>query len=455
MSGPDHGQTPTYNPVLAGGGEMGARMRERDWSTTPLGPVEHWSQSLKTAVRIMLTSRQPMFVWWGAELINLYNDAYKAIVGGKHPEALGQPAAVVWHEIWDQVGPRAESAMRMNEGTYDEALLLIMERYGYQEETYYTFSYSPVPDDQGGTGGIICANTDDTQRIIGERQLALLRELAARTADARTFEDACALSARCLESNPADLPFAMIYLAEPDKRRIVLAGTSGIERGHPAAPDAIELDADSIWPAADVIDTHQARLVSNIDTMFGSLPSGAWDQSPRQAVLLPIAPSGRTGRAGLLVAGLSPFRLFDDTYRGFLDLVAAQIAASLANAQAYEDERRRAEALAELDRAKTVFFSNISHEFRTPLSLMLGPMEDLLQQPDGTLPPGDREQLEVMHRNALRLLRLVKSCATWSRCTAARCRWRARAWVRARHSQSCSRLPPATPRPQATAKRTR
>ena len=108
-----------------------------------------------------------MFVWWGDQLINLYNDAYKAIVGGKHPRALGQPASVVWREIWDQVGPRARSAMTANEGTYDEALLLIMERNGYREETYYTFSYSPVPSDTGDAGGILCANTDDTQRIIG------------------------------------------------------------------------------------------------------------------------------------------------------------------------------------------------------------------------------------------------------------------------------------------------
>src|SRR6476660_6206984 len=126
--------------VLAGGGELGARMREMDWSQSPLGPVELWPQSLKTCVRILLTCRQPMFIWWGEQLINLYNDAYKSIVGGKHPEALGQPASVVWREIWDAVQPRAESAMLKNEGTYDEALLLIMERYGYQEETYYTFS---------------------------------------------------------------------------------------------------------------------------------------------------------------------------------------------------------------------------------------------------------------------------------------------------------------------------
>src|SRR5215813_8234766 len=156
---------------LAGGGELGALMRRMDWSRTPLGPVESWPQALRTSVRIVLTSRQPMFVWWGDELINLYNDAYRSILGGKHPQALGQPASVVWREIWDEVGPRAETAMKREEGTYDEALLLIMERNGYPEETYYTFSYSPVPNDQGGIGGIICANTDDTRRVIGERQV--------------------------------------------------------------------------------------------------------------------------------------------------------------------------------------------------------------------------------------------------------------------------------------------
>src|SRR4249920_1352382 len=158
----------TESVLFAEGGDLGRRMRAVDWASTPLGPVESWPQSLRTCVRIILTSRQPMFVWWGSELVNLYNDAYRSIVGGKHPEALGQPASVVWREIWDQVGPRAASAMLNDTGTYDEALLLIMERHGYAEETYYTFSYSPVPNDEGGIGGIICANTDDTQRIIGE-----------------------------------------------------------------------------------------------------------------------------------------------------------------------------------------------------------------------------------------------------------------------------------------------
>ncbi|MBN3990128.1 MAG: response regulator [Nostoc sp. NMS2] len=402
------------------GGEMGARMRECDWSKTSLGPTQQWPQSLKTAVRIMLTCRQPMFVWWGEELINLYNDAYKAIIGGKHPEALGQPASCVWREIWDQVRPRAESAILNNEGTYDEGLLLIMERNGYPEETYYTFSYSPVPNDQGETGGIICANTDDTQRIIGERQLALLRDLAAKTADARTFDEACTLSANCLESNPYDLPFAMIYLVDPDQQEVFLAGTCGIGQNHVAAPETVNLDSDSVWPFAEVIRTHQAKLISNLEVSFSSLPCGVWERSPHQAIAVPIAPSGQTGKAGILIAGLNPFRLFDDNYRRFIDLVAAQIAASIANAQAYEEERKRAEALAEIDRAKTVFFSNVSHEFRTPLTLMLGPLEETLANCATLLPANEREQLEMVQRNGLRLLKLVNSLLDFSRIEAGR-----------------------------------
>ena len=413
------GETIALAELFAGGGETGAMMRSLDWSATPLGLVEGWPQSLKTTVRIMLTSRQPMFVWWGEELINLYNDAYKSIVGGKHPKALGQPASEVWHEIWDQVGPRAESAMLNNEGTYDEALLLIMERNGYPEETYYTFSYSPVPNDQGGTGGIICANTDDTQRIISERQLALLRELAAKTADARTFDDACTRSAKCLETNPYDLPFALIYLVDPGKNCVYLAGTSGIEQNHAAVPEMIALDSDSPWPFAQVIETHKPCLVADLQGLFSSLPTGAWQRPPHEAVIVPIAPSGETGQAGILVAGLNPFRLFDDNYSGFIDLVAAQIAASIANAQAYEEERKRAEALAELDRAKTIFFSNISHEFRTPLTLMLGPLEEMLANPAGPL-PSDRSQLETAHRNSLRLLKLVNTLLDFSRIEAGR-----------------------------------
>ena len=404
---------------LAGGGEMGERIRTKDWSQTPLGPVERWPQSLKTIVRIMLTSRQPVWIGWGPELIKLYNDPYKAIVGGKHPDALGQPAAVVWREIWPDIGPRLRMAVENNEGTYDESLLLIMERNGYPEETYYTFSYSPVPGDHGGVGGIICANTDDTQRIIGERQVKLLRTLAAETADARTIEEACRLSAASLEYNLYDLPFAMIYLYDAEKQMVYLADTAAIQRGHRAVPETVALDAPAFWPFAEALRKQKICLVADVDCIFDNLPTGAWKRSPHHAVAVPIAPSGQTGKAGVLIVGLNPFRLFDESYQGFINLVAGQISASIGNAQAYEEERKRAEALAELDRAKTLFFSNVSHELRTPLTLMLGPVEDLLAE-DHALFPEQRERAEILHRNALRLLKLVNTLLDFSRIEAGR-----------------------------------
>ena len=407
--------------LFAGDSELSGLMRAKDWSGTPLGPPEHWPESLKTCVRIVLTSRQAMFVWWGDELINLYNDAYKAIVGGKHPGALGQPASVVWREIWDQVGPRAETAMRRNEGTYDEALLLIMERYGYPEETYYTFSYSPVPNDQGGTGGIICANTDDTQRIIGERQLGLLRELGNRTAEARRAEDACGLAAGALGTNPHDLPFALVYLMEADRHHLRLAGSAGIAPGHAAAPQSVVLDGSDVWPFAQALRTGSPRMITGGKTVPLDLPTGAWDRPPDQIVVIPLATPGDTGQAGVLVVGLNPYRVFDEAYEGFLRLVAGQIAAGIANAQAYEEERKRAEALAEIDRAKTAFFSNVSHEFRTPLTLMLAPLEDALNDTSAAaLPPEQRARLSVAHRNSLRLLRLVNTLLDFSRIEAGR-----------------------------------
>ncbi|MEP0921784.1 ATP-binding protein [Leptolyngbya sp. ST-U4] len=408
------------NNLFANGGEMGRLMRQMDWSKTPLGEVETWSQSLKTTLRIVLTSRQPMFVWWGEDLINLYNDAYRDFLHAKHPAALGQSATEVWREVWDQLEPRIESVIHKNEGTFDEALPFIMERKGYPEETYVTFSYSPIPGDREDIGGLLCACTDDTQRIVGERQLALLRELAAKTADARTFDQACSLSIEALYSNPYDLPFAMIYLVDPDQQQIVLAGTSGIDPGHPAVLQTADLDSPSAWSLAEVLATQKNVLIRDLTARWSHLPTGAWERPPHQAVAVPIAPSGQTGRAGVLVVGLNPLRLFDDSYQGFINLVAGQIAASIANAQAYEEERKRAEALAEIDRAKTVFFSNVSHEFRTPLTLMLAPAEDALNDPDEPLSSNQQERIQTVQRNGMRLLKLVNTLLDFSRIEAGR-----------------------------------
>jgi len=406
------------NDFLAGGGELGRLLREFDWTTTPLGSTDTWPQSLRMALRIMLTSRQPMWIGWGSRLIFFYNDAYKSIIGGRHPWALGRPASDVWREIWGEIGPMLDTAMRGDQGTYVEAQLLIMERNGYPEETYYTFSYSPIANDDGSVGGIICANTDDTQRVIGERQLALLRDLATSLAHSRNRDEICTRAACQLASNPHDLPFAIIYMPVEIDSDLHLAATSGFDLQSSSAPERLSLQEGSDWAAGDVLNARSPRIVSDLPPKFdGPIPRGPWPTAPDKAAVLPI---GEGGRPGVLIVGLNPFRFFDESYQSFLQLIAGQIAAAIANAQAYEEERLRAEALAEIDRAKTQFFSNVSHEFRTPLTLMLGPLEDALDDRSDGLPPLQQERIQTAHRNSLRLLRLVNTLLDFSRIEAGR-----------------------------------
>ena len=424
MTDASHSLRQTQGPdFLSGGGELGRLIREFDWSATPLGAFDTWPQSLKVALRIMLNSSQPIWIGWGKQLIYFYNDPYKSIIGGKHGWALGRPVKDVWSEIWSDIEPMLDMAMSGGRGTYVEEQLLVMERNGYPEETYYTFSYSPIPNDDGNAGGIICANTDDTPRVIGERQLALLRDLAADATRARTWQEVCARSAQALGTNARDLPFAMIYMADDIAApTLELACASGVDREHRAAPRSIATDDSSIWPVGEVLRTRKPLLVPELRERIGApFPSGPWDEPPAQAALLPIVPGADTGRAGVLVVGLNPYRLYDGNYRSFLGLVAGQISAAIGHAQAYEDERRRAEVLAEIDRAKTAFFSNVSHEFRTPLTLMLGPIEDALNDASAdALSLPQRRRLQTAHRSSLRLLRLVNSLLDFSRIEAGR-----------------------------------
>jgi signal transduction histidine kinase/PAS domain-containing protein len=414
------GDAPAAEVLISG--EMERRIRSFDWSQTPLGPIETWSQSLKTAVQILLNSRYPMFIWWGDERTNIYNDAYAPILGTRHPQALGQPAAQIWTEIWDVVGLQAEVVMSEGRATWNESLLLVMERYGYTEETYFTFSYSPAPADDGSVGGVFCVCTEDTPRVLGQRRLKTLNDLSERgLSEARTVEQACHAAAATLAENPHDFPFALLYLVDDDGRQARLVEAINLAAGSAVSPLVLSLDSDDIWSIGQAITTNQTQLVKDLETHFGRLPAGVWAEDwTRRALVVPLARAGiQDFAAGVLVAGISPRLALNDEYHKFLELAAKQIASAIANAQAYEDERRRAEALAELDRAKTAFFSNVSHEFRTPLTLMLGPIEDVLADAT-TLSAASRDRLEVAQRNALRLLKLVNTLLDFSRIEAGR-----------------------------------
>jgi signal transduction histidine kinase/CheY-like chemotaxis protein len=414
-------QHPGLDTVVHGGGTMGERIRAFDWSRHPLGSPEHWPQSLKIVIRIMLTSRYAMWLGWGPDLFFFYNDAYAPSLGIKESWALGTPAAKLWAEVWESIGPRAESVVRTGNATWDESLRLFLERSGYAEETYHTFSYSPVPDDDGTIGGMLCVVTEDTERVIGERRLALLRELASDLSGLSTEDTLFRALHDRLAARAHDLPFALVYLFDSTRTSARLACAHGVKDDPQLAPPLIATRAATqVWPIQGILDQPPSVVVDDLLDRFPNVPGGPWDRASRQAVIVPISQQGTEKPAGFLVAGINPYRPLDAAYTGFLNLLAGQIAAALSNVRVYESERKRAEALAELDRAKTAFFSNVSHELRTPLTLMLAPMEDLLKAPPVVTTPELRDLASIAHRNALRLLKLVNTILDFSRIEARR-----------------------------------
>ncbi|MGQ0764864.1 MAG: ATP-binding protein [Gemmatimonadota bacterium] len=392
---------------LDGGGEMGALMRSVDWSRTPLGPTANWPQSLRTTVSTCLNSRFPILIWWGPHLVKIYNDAYRPMLGTKHPAAMGTPGRAVWPEIWQIIGPMLEGVIEQGRATWSEDQYLPLERHGFAEECYFTFSYSPISDESGDVGGIFCAVTETTARVIGERRLTLLQDLSADVTS-ETTADACRRIADVLARYESDVPFSLIYLPDKGQTSIRLAASSGISSEYAGLLGLQSLAApgDESWQNAlrQTLTTGELQLAES-----PGLPASRSFVVPLQG------PDGKP--VGALVAGVSARQPADDRYRGFATLLGRHVSGLIAQTRALESEKRRAEMLTDLDRAKTAFFSNISHEFRTPLTLMLGPTQEALSAPDGSL---SGEDLAIVHRNELRLLKLVNTLLDFARIEAGR-----------------------------------
>jgi PAS domain S-box-containing protein len=400
---------------------MTALIARTGWAATPLGPVESWPIEVRSLLEVMLASRFPMVFWWGPHLIQFYNDAYLPIIGQKHPVALGQTAAQCWSEIWDAVGPQLTSIQAGGPATWNEDVCLDINRHGFIGESYFTWSYSPMPyaEAPNGVGGVFCAVQETTAKVIGERRVRLLRDLAARAIETTTAEDECRVAVETLARYERSVPFSLIYLLDESRTTARLAASSGLEGTDVAlAPRSVDLTRENgdPWPLGEALRREQLVLIDDLDVRLTHVPPGPWPEPPRQAVVVPILSGIAHEPAGLLVAGVNPREPFDEGYRSFYELIAGQIAAAISSARAYENERKRAEALAELDRAKIEFFSNVSHEFRTPLTLMLGPLAELLRDAD----PHAAPLLDTAHRNALRLLKLVNNLLEFARLEAGR-----------------------------------
>jgi len=375
--------------ALARGGEMGRRMLELDWRATPLGPPGSWPDELAQAVATMLASRAQIVIFWGPEYCALYNDAYIPAMGSKHPGPLGRPGREMWAEAWSLLQDLFDRVRTDDEAFWAADHPFMLERHGFLEETYFDVSYDPIRTEAGQVGGVFCIVSDTTGRVLGERRVRTLSALGSRLADSPHQEALVAETAAVLGENPADVPFARVVLDDD--------ATGG------TMPAAVR----------QVVATGRAGTVKLRELTDSPPPTAA-----AEALVLPIGVG--TATVGALVIGVSRFLALGGGYRDFLELAAAQISRAIANLRAYEEQRARAAELAALDRAKTNFFSNVSHEFRTPLTLILGPLEDLLDDPE--LPAGQRERLLPMHRNGLRLLKLVNTVLDFSQLESGRLR---------------------------------
>ena len=398
------------------GGEMGRRFAEFDWADHPLGSPAGWSAEVRVAVAVTLTSRFPIVLWLGpAELFLIYNDAYAQILGDKHPAAFGYPAEQVWSEIWEEIGPMLAGVAATGKATWSDDLMLPLMTGGLPQERYFTFTYSPIIGGDGAITGIFCAVIETTERVLSERRLHLLNAVGSAVMDTHTIDDAVSRAIAVCGAQPLDLPFIAVYVAG-DGTAARAGWLDSTLRG--ATPSILPLlpslladltgrDATPRSRAAQVIDQLEA-VIPGITDVFG-------EDCPRQALVLPL---GDSPNAGAVVIGTNPRRPLDPMYRGFCQLLADQVSSTFAQIVSYEQQRQRADALAELDRAKTAFLTNVSHEFRTPLTLLLGPLDDALSEavPESVL----ADRLTTAGRNARRLQRLVDSLLDFSRIEAGR-----------------------------------
>ncbi|MFF5080964.1 SpoIIE family protein phosphatase [Actinoplanes sp. NPDC000266] len=369
---------------------MGRRMLEFDWAGSPLGHPSGWPPELRMAVATMLASRAQIAVLWGPEYCALYNDAYISVLGGKHPGFLGRPCHEMWSEIWPELRELFAGVVANDEAFFSADFLFLLERHGFLEEAYFDLSYDPIRTAPGRVDGLFCIVSDTTGRVLNTRRVRTLSALGSRLADAPDQEALAEEAVAVFAGNTADVPFAAVFLDGADE--------DGRKDRHPVVRQVIEGGKPAKAPLAEIAPP----------------PEG----TAGEALVLPLVVG--TATVGALVVGLSRFLSLGGTYRDFLELAAAQISRAVGNLQAYEQERSRAAELAALDQAKTNFFSNVSHEFRTPLTLILGPLEDLLGDP--ALPPAQRERLLPMQRNGLRLLKLVNTVLDFSRLESGRLR---------------------------------
>jgi signal transduction histidine kinase len=406
--------------IFLNGSEMGKRILEHHWTNTPLGPIEKWPQSLITSLSLILNAHQPMWIAWGPELIFFYNDVYIPVLSlSKHAWALGKPTSEVWAEVWNECGPLIDNVLNKGEPCFFTDMRLFINRGDFLEETFFSFSYNPIQDATGKVVGLFCPCNDVSQGILNTRRINTISQLSVNVLAEKKLKSACITAMNSLANNTDDVPFAGLYLVNEHAKSAKLEKMVGISNDFQSLfPLTVELEdshtlENSLWPIMKAYQSLQPQLISI--KHVESLPLGLAGQRLSECLILPLIQNTQAKPSGILIVGVNPTRRLDNDYQTFYNLVANHFASVIQRAKILEEEIQHTEKLKEIDHAKTVFFSNISHEFRTPLTLMLAPLEDLLTDIDTPLSPPHRQKLSLAHRNTYRLLKLVNTLLDFSR----------------------------------------
>ncbi|PUZ24349.1 PAS domain S-box-containing protein [Chitinophaga costaii] len=401
--------------LFAGGGTLGALMMAKDWGQTSLGNVEEWPQNLKTCVQIILNSRKPMFIWWGKDHIHLFNDAHHLMRGNKQPIVVGIPAAQAWPEGWKYLGDHVSGNLLHTENSIDEGLLIITHRNGYLEETYCSFSLSAVPGNDGLHAGIICTNSDDTQRIIYQRQLHTLRNLNKITLDRMDKRTVFQATMKVLAENPADFPFACLYETAVNSSQATLVNCNPPSYVTTLFPEKVDITRDNTpWHLWQVISSGKQAIARQLRSRYKELPTGPWQMPPDEALILPILCSGQAQPAAVLIVGLNPYRPLDDPYQSFFQLVVNQLANSLSTVYYSQSNSTGTGIPTAIDQDKTFFFSYMSHKFGSLIPLLLKPLDNLLAQPNDNSQEFTQNIKSIL-RNTLRALQMTNYLLNFSR----------------------------------------
>jgi signal transduction histidine kinase/DNA-binding response OmpR family regulator len=411
---------PSTDPATDGSARPSMRSvyDEVDWSATHLGPRDSWPALLHLLVDLCLDSEFPVQISWGPDLLVLYNDAYVPLLGAeRHPWALGRPAREVGPHPWPASEEHLRKVMETGRAYHSSDQQLIINRHGYPEEAYFTFSLSVIRDADGMIVGLFNAITETTQHILYERRLQVLRRLGAMSVTAdESLSSTCRAAVEVIGRNRKSVPFAAVYLSDlPDQGPRRTAGY-GFAETTAAACELVEV-APTSGPVLEVMERGGTELVSGLRDRYPGVfePGPLGPLTPDQAFILPIVMLGTRKPMGVLVLGVNPYWRPDEAYTAFAAMAARQLGVIVTDAVSYQSERKRQLALAELDRARTEFFQNVSHEMRAPLTMLLTPLQDILDEPGVVLSAAARDTVQTSIRAGDRLQRVVDALLDTSR----------------------------------------